>query len=80
MPDLVTPVMVTVLLVPTFLLSNVPVVDAVEMVTVSPEMTPTNAAVPRFSDAVVFWSYVLLLAVIPETVRAFAVTSADVVG
>ena len=79
-PVFVTPVMVMVLLVPTFLLSKVPVVDAVEMVTVSPLMVPTNAADPRFRDAVVFWSYVLLLAVMPDTVSVFAVMSAVAVG
>ena len=74
------PETVTVLFVPTFFEENVPVADAVEMVTESPLTTPTNAAEPRFRDAVLFWSYVLLLAVTPETVSALAVIVAVVVG
>ena len=70
----------TVLLLPTVFEENVPVADVVEMVTVSLEIMPTKAAEPRFRDAVVFWSYVLLLAVTPETVRVLAMMFADVVG
>ena len=72
--------MVTALAVPTFLLANVPAMPAVEMVTTSPDTTPTNAGELVVSDAVVFWSYVLLLAVMPVTVSSLAVISAVMVG
>ena len=72
--------MVTALLVPTFLLANVPAMPLVEMVTVSPATTPTNAGELVVSVAVTPWSYTLLLAPMPVTVSVFAVMSAVVVG
>ena len=46
--------MVTALLVPTFLYANVPAMPDVEMVTTSPDTTPTKAGELVVSDAVVF--------------------------
>ena len=69
-------VKVTVLFVPTFLLSKVPVA---ETVTSSPSTNPVKVAALASMVAVVLPLYVLLLAVIPETVRAFAVIFAVVV-
>ena len=72
----------TVLFVPTFLLAKLAVADAVESVTVSPLMTPDNAAEPLLSRAVAesVPSYSRLLAVMPVTASAFAVMDAVVVG
>ena len=47
------PATVTVIPVPTLALENAPVAEPVEIVTRSPDTTPTNAAVPVFSVAVV---------------------------
>ena len=46
-------IFVTVFTVPTFLLANVPLAEALDSVTVSPEITPDKAAEPLFSVAVV---------------------------
>src|SRR5258706_5641553 len=64
--------MVTVLALPVFLLANVPVALALFRMTVSPLTTPTNAAPPVLSVTVVVPSYVLLLAVMADTVSALA--------
>ena len=62
---------VTVLPVPTFLLSKVPVA---ETVTSSPTTNPPKVAALASIVAVVLPLYVLLLAVIPPMVRALAST------
>ena len=80
MPDFATLEMVMVLLVPTFWFVNTPEVEVVEILTLSPEITPTNAAEPRLSITAVVWSYTLLLAVIPVTVSSLVVMLAVVVG
>ena len=71
-----------VLLVPTFLLANVAVADAVDSETLSPLMTPASAAEFLFSSAVAesVALYSRLLAVMPVTVSSLAVMFADVVG
>ena len=69
-------VKVTVLFVPTFLLSKVPVADTV---TASPSTNPVKVAALASMVAVVLPLYVLLLAVIPAMVRALAVIFAVVV-
>ena len=72
--------MVTVLLVPMFLLANVPVAAVVDNVTTSFASTPTSAADPFTNVAVVLALYVLLLAVMPLMVSSLAVMEAVVVG
>ena len=81
-PEMVSPAMVTVFPVATFLSANVAVADDVESVTVSPEMTPESAADALFNSAVaeLVASYSRLLAVMPVTVSVFAEISAVVVG
>ena len=49
---MVTPVTVIAFAVPTVLSANDPLMPLVEMFTVSPDSTPTNAADPVFSRAV----------------------------
>src|SRR5207302_948861 len=75
-PLIVKPATVTVLLDPTAALANVPLADPAPRLTVSPEMTPDNAALPVLSVAVVVWSSDLFLPVPPLTVTASAVMSA----
>ena len=72
MPVNVLPVTVTVLPVPTFLLSNVPT-KVPASVTVSPAITPPSEAEPPFNTATVSRLYVLLAAVTPLTVTALGV-------
>ena len=81
-PEMLRPATVIVLLLPTFLSANVAVADAVDSVTASPETTPESAAEPLFRSVVaeLLPSYTLLLAVMPVTVRVFAVIDAVVVG
>ena len=62
--------------VPIFLLSKVPVAETTKL---SPLTKPEYEAEVTFVVALVFPSYVLLDAVIPETVKAFAVMFAVVV-
>ena len=68
--------MVTVLPVPTFLSENAPVYVPLNT---SPDTSPVYVTDPVFKVAVVVASYVLFDAVIPDTDKAFAVTSAVVV-
>ena len=79
-PLMVLPVMVTTLLVPTFLLAKVPAADVVLRVTVSPETLPTSAAEPFTKVAVVLALYTLFDAVMPEMMSSLAVMLAVVVG
>ena len=74
--------MVTILFDAMDLSANVAVADEVDNVTPSAPMTPERAAEPliRREVAVVVPSYSLLLAVMPVTVRAFAVMFAVAVG
>ena len=66
---MVSPVTVTVMLLPTFLVANVPAAPLVPSVTASPVSTPDRLAeVSPTSVAVVLPLYVLLDAVIPVTV------------
>ena len=69
------PVAVTVLPLATVLSPKAPVAPALLMVTVSPLTTPFRVALVKFNVAVVDRSYSLLAAVMPEMVRAFAVTT-----
>ena len=68
--------MVTSLPTPTFLSANVAVADVVDSVTLSPDTTPESEAEPMTSWSVAAFvaSYVRLLAVMPVTVKALAVT------
>ena len=79
---MVSPAMVTCLPTPMFLLAKLAVADVVDNVTVSPLITPDNAAEPFTNNAVadVVPSYSRLLAVMPVTVSSFVVTSAVVCG
>ena len=66
---------------PMVLLAKVAVADVVDRLTVSPATTPDNAADPVTSCAVadVVASYSRLLAVMPVTVKFFAVTVTETV-
>ena len=81
-PLIVRPAIVTVLFEAMALSANVAVAEAVESVTASAPITPESAAAPlmRREVAAVVLSYSLLLAVMPVTVRAFAVMLARAVG
>ena len=79
-PVIVRPDIVTVLPVPTLLLSKVPTAEPVFSVTESPPTTPTRAAEPVLRIAAVVPSYTLLSAVMPDTVRAFGMILAVGVG
>lgn len=77
---MVRPETVTAIPEPTELVANTPVADTAFNVTVSPGTTPIRDALPVLSAAVVDASYVLLFAVIPETVRDLVVMLALAVG
>ena len=79
---MVRPLIVMIFPVPFALLANTPVADDVDSVTASAPMTPARAADPlmRREVAAVVPSYTLLLAVMPVTVRVFAVMFAVAVG
>ena len=70
----VKPDTVTVMLLPTAELANVPTAPVVTRVATSGLITPVTPAPVVTSVAVVVPSNVLLLAVIPVTVSVFAVT------
>ena len=78
---MVMPAMVTCFPAPMVLFAKLAVADAVDRLTVSPATTPDRAADPVTRSAVadVVASYSRLLAVIPVTVRFFAVTVMDTV-
>ena len=74
------PETVTVIPVPTDEVANAPTAEAVLRVTESPRTTPVRVAPLVFKATDVVPSYGLLAAVIPETVKFFAVMFAVVVG
>ena len=79
-PASVRALTVTVLPVPTLAWANAPVAPVLTSVTVSPESTPTRAALPVLRVAVVVPLYTMLDAVTPVTVIGKAVILAVVVG
>ena len=62
------PVIVTVLPLPTFLVSKLPLKEPVSTLTASVPKMPDELTLPMFNVAVVLPSYILSLAVIPLNV------------